>query len=98
MKALQEAVDYIYNYINDYEKDDWEILDKDALYEMMEEELLEAVEWVLSTDEMKKWVSSKDDSYLDTILNEKLWENYPLLLQEMTNDVLNEYVLSENKE
>lgn len=95
MKTLQEAVEYIYNYIKDYNKDDGEILDKDVLHDMLEEELLEAVDWVLSTEDMKTWVASKDDTYLDKILNERLGENYPTLLQEMTNDILNEYVLSE---
>lgn len=95
MKTLQEAVEYVYNYIKDYNKDDGEFLDKDVLHDMLEEELLEAVDGVLSTEDMKTWVSSKDDSYLDKILNEKLGENYPALLQEMTNDILNEYVLSE---
>lgn len=95
MKTLQEAVEYIYNYIKDYNKDDGEFLDKDVLHDMLEEELLEAVDWVLSTEDMKTWVSSKDDTYLDKILNERLGENYPTLLQEMTNDILNEYVLSE---
>ena len=95
MKTLQEAVEYIYNYIKDYNKDDGEFLDKDVLHDMLEEELLEAVDWVLSTEDMKTWVSSKDDTYLDKILSERLGENYPTLLQEMTNDILNEYVLSE---
>ena len=98
MKALQEAVDYIYNYIKDYNKDDWELLDKDVLHDMLQEELLEAVEWTLTNEDMKAWVSSKDESYLDKILNERLGDNYPILLQEMTNDILNEYVLSEWEE
>jgi vacuolar-type H+-ATPase subunit E/Vma4 len=95
MKTLKEAVEYVYNYIKDYEKNNEEILDQEALYDMMEEMLLEAVDEVLSDDDMKTRVSSKDDSYLDKILNERLGENYPALLQEMTNDILNEYVLDE---
>lgn len=95
MKTLKEAVEYVYNYIKDYEKNNEEILDQEALYDMMEEMLLEAVDEVLSDDDMKTRISSKDDSYLDKILNERLGENYPALLQEMTNDILNEYVLDE---
>lgn len=98
MKTLNEAVEYIYNYIKDYDSKDGETFDKDALYEVMEEELLDAVEWVLTQDDMKNWVESKDDTYLDKVLWEKMWENYEALLQEMANDILNEYVLSEWEE
>lgn len=94
MNTLKQAVEYVYNYIKDYDTDNTEILDQNALHDMMEEMLLEAVDWVLSDDDMQTWISSKDDTYLDKILNERLGENYPALLQEMTNDILNEYVLS----
>lgn len=98
MNTLKQAVEYVYNYLKDYDTDNTEILDEKALYDMMEEMLLEAVDGVLSDDDMKTWISSKDNSYLDKILNERLWDNYPALLQEMTNDILNEYVLSEWEE
>ena len=98
MNTLKQAVEYVYNYIKDYDTDNTEILDESALHDMMEEMLLETVDWVLSDDDMKTWISSKDDTYLDKILNERLGENYPALLQEMTNDILNEYVLSEWEE
>ena len=52
MKTLKEAVEYVYNYIKDYEKNNEEILDQEALYDMMEEMLLEAVDEVLSDDDM----------------------------------------------
>lgn len=94
MNTLKQAVEYVYNYIKDYDTDNTEILDQNALHDMMEEMLLEAVDWVLSDEDMQTWISSKDDTYLDKILNERLGENYPALLQEMTNDILNEYVLS----
>jgi len=95
MNTLKQAVEYVYNYIKDYDTDNTEILDQNALHDMMEEMLLEAVDWVLSDEDMQTWISSKEDTYLDKILNERLGENYPALLQEMTNDILNEYVLSE---
>lgn len=98
MNTLKQAVEYVYNYIKNYDTDNTKILDERALHDMMEEMLLEAVDGVLSDDDMKTWVSSKDDTYLDKILNERLGENYPTLLQEMTNDILNEYVLSEWEE
>lgn len=94
MKTLKEATDYIYNHIKDYDKDDGEILDYDVIYDMLEEELLDIVEWVLTNEDMKIWIESKNDSYLDEVLNERLVD-YPALLQEMTNDILNEYVLDE---
>ena len=97
MKTLKEVVEYVYNYIRDYDKDNKDILDQEALHDMMEEMLLEAVDWVLSDDDIKTWISSKDDSYSDKILNERLGDNYPTLLQEMTNDILNEYVLDEGE-
>lgn len=96
MKTLAEAVNYVHNYISQYEKW-WEIIDRDTLYEMMEQELLEAVEWILSDGDMKARVSSKDDTYLDKLLDERL-EDYPTLLQEMSNDIISDYVLSEDKE
>jgi hypothetical protein len=46
---------------------------------------------------MKARVSSKDDTYLDKLLDERL-EDYPTLLQEMSNDIISDYVLSEDKE
>ena len=95
MNTLKQAVEYVYNYIKDYDTDNTEILDQNALHDMMEEMLLEAVDWVLSDEDMQTWISNKDDTYLDKILKERLGENYPALLQEMTNDILNEYVLSE---
>ena len=95
MNTLKQAVEYVYNYIKDYDTDNTEILDQNALHDMMEEMLLEAVDWVLSDEDMQTWISSKEDTYLDKTLNERLGENYPALLQEMTNDILNEYVLSE---
>lgn len=94
MKTLKEATDYIYNYIKDYDKDDGEMLDYDVIHDMLEEELLDIVEWVLTNEDMKIWIESKNDSYLDEVLNERLVD-YPALLQEMTNDILNEYVLDE---
>jgi hypothetical protein len=44
MKTLKEAVEYVYNYIRDYDKDNKDILDQEALHDMMEEMLLEAVD------------------------------------------------------
>jgi hypothetical protein len=95
MNTLAQAVEYVYNYMKDYDAENTDLPDQNALYDMMEEILLEAVDGVLSDDDMKTRVSSKDDTYLDKILHERLGENYPILLQEMTNDILNEYVLSE---
>ena len=98
MNSLKESVDYIYNYINDMDKEFWEALDKSAIYDMMQDNLIEVVNSVLSDDDIKIWTSNKNDTYLDKILNERLGENYPALLQEMTNDILNEYILSEWEE
>ena len=61
---------------------------------MMEEELLDTVEEVLTEEDMKNWVEAKDDTYLDNILNERL-ENYPGLLEDIKNEVLSEYVKGE---
>ena len=72
MNTLKQAVEYVYNYMKDYEAENTDLLDQNALYDMMEEMLLEAVDGVLSDDDMKTWISSKDDSYLDKILNERL--------------------------
>ena len=91
MKTLKETVDYIYNYIVEYEKG-WDVIEKDVLYDMIEEELLDVVEWVLTEEDMKNWINSKDDTFLDKLLNERL-EDYPGLLESIKNDVLNEYVL-----
>jgi|BioPla2DNA2_1021312.scaffolds.fasta_scaffold03092_7 hypothetical protein len=91
MKTLKEVVNYIHNYMTEYEKW-WEVIEKDILYDMMEEELLDTVEWVLTEEDMKNWVNSKDDTFLDKILDERL-EDYPGLLESIKNDVLNEYVL-----
>lgn len=93
MKTLRETVDYIHNYITEYEQW-WEVIEKNVLYDMMEEELLDMVEWVLTEDDMKNWVNSKDDSFLDNILTEKL-DDYPALLESIKNDILNDYVLWE---
>ncbi len=91
MKTLKEVVNYIHNYMIEYENW-WEVIEKDILYDMMEEELLDTVEWVLTEEDMKNWVNSKDDTFLDKILDERL-EDYPGLLESIKNDVLNEYVL-----
>ena len=91
MKTLKEVVNYIHNYMTEYEKW-WEVIEKDILYDMMEEELLDTVEWVLTEEDMKNWVNRKDDTFLDKILDERL-EDYPGLLESIKNDVLNEYVL-----
>lgn len=93
MKTLAEAVNYVHNYMVEYEQW-WEVIDRNTLYEMMEQELLEAVEWILSDEDMKARVSSKDDEYLDKLLDERL-QDYPTLLQEMSNDIISDYVLSE---
>ena len=95
MKTLIEAVNYVHNYITQYDQW-WEVIDKNTLYEMMEQELLEAIEWILSDEDMKARVSSKDDTYLDKLLDERL-EDYPALLQEMSNDIISDYVLTEDK-
>ena len=95
MKTLIEAVNYVHNYITQYDQW-WEVIDKNTLYEMMEQELLEAIEWILSDEDMKARVSSKDDTYLDKLLDERL-EDYPTLLQEMSNDIISDYVLTEDK-
>jgi len=96
MKTLAEAVNYVYNYMVEYEQW-WKVIDKNTLYEMMEQELLEAVEWILSDGDMRARVSSKDDTYLDKLLDERL-ADYPTLLQEMSNDIISDYVLTEDKE
>lgn len=96
MKTLWEAVNYVHNYMVEYEQW-WEVIDRNTLYEMMEQELLEAVEWILSDEDMKARVSSKDDEYLDKLLDERL-QDYPALLQEMSNDIISDYVLSEKEE
>lgn len=96
MKTLAEAVNYVHNYMVQYEQW-WEVIEKNTLYEMMEQELLEVVEWILSDEDMKARVSSKDDTYLDKLLDERL-EDYPTLLQEMSNDIISDYVLMEDKE
>ena len=44
METLKKAVEYVYNYIKDYDTDNIEILDESALHDMMEEMLLEAVD------------------------------------------------------
>lgn len=95
--TLQQMVDYIHNYITEYETSEdnaWEIVEKNVLYEMMEEELLDTVEEVLTEEDMKAWVEAKDDTYLDTILNERL-EDYPGLLEDIKNEILSEYVKEE---
>ncbi|HKL44331.1 MAG TPA: hypothetical protein VJ892_03565 [Candidatus Absconditabacterales bacterium] len=90
MKTLKETVDYIHNYMTEYDNSA-EVIEKDVLYDMMEEELLDTVQDVLTEEDLKTWVNSKDDTYLDKILNERL-ENYPGLLEDIKNDILNEYV------
>ncbi len=90
MKTLKETVDYIHNYMTEYDNSA-EVIEKDVLYDMMEEELLDTVQDVLTEEDLKTWVNSKDDTYLDKILNERL-ENYPGLLEDIKNEVLNEYV------
>ena len=95
--TLQQMVDYIHNYNTEFETaedNEWEIVEKNVLYEMMEEELLDTVEEILSEEDMKAWVESKDNTYLDKILNERL-EDYPGLLEDIKNEVLSEYVKGE---
>ena len=95
--TLQQMVDYIHNYITEYETNEdnaWEIVEKGVLYDMMEEELLDTVEEVLTEEDMKARVEAKDDTYLDNILNERL-EDYPGLLEDIKNEVLSEYVKGE---
>ncbi|MCK9467009.1 MAG: hypothetical protein M0P94_01660 [Candidatus Absconditabacterales bacterium] len=93
MKTLKETVDYIHNYIVEYEKGG-DVIEKDVLYDMIEEELLDVVEGVLTEEDMKNWINSKDDTFLDKLLNERL-EDYPGLLESIKNDILNEYILEE---
>lgn len=93
LTTLTETVDYIHNYMTEFDQW-WEVIEKEVLYDMMEEELLDTVESVLTEDDMKAWVSSKDDTYLDKILNERL-EDYPWLLEDIKNEVLGEYVSEE---
>ena len=73
MNTLKETVDYVYNYIKDYENNQWEIVDQNVLYDMMEEMLLEAVEWTLSDDDMKTRVSNKDDNYFSSDYSSKTY-------------------------
>jgi len=90
MKTLKEMVEYIHSYMAKHDQS-WEVVEKEVLYDMMEEELLDAVEEVLTEEDMKNWVSSEDDTYLDKILNERL-DNYPGLLEEIKKDILDEYI------
>ncbi len=93
MKTLRETVDYIHNYMTEYDNSG-EVVEKEVLYDMMEEELLDAVEDILTEEDMEAWVASDDDTFLDKILNERL-ENYPGLLEDIKNDILNEFVSGE---
>lgn len=95
--TLQQMVDYIHNYITEFESANnnaEEIVEKNVLYDMMEEELLDIAEEVLTEEDMKARVEAKDDTYLDKILNERL-EDYPGLLEDIKNEVLSEYVKGE---
>lgn len=90
-------VDYIHNYITEFESANnnaEEIVEKNVLYDMMEEELLDTAEEVLTEEDMKTRVEAKDDTYLDKILTERL-EDYPGLLEDIKNEVLSEYVKGE---
>ncbi len=90
--TLQQMVDYIHNYISEYDPEaKEEIVEKEVLYDMMEEELLDTAEEILTEEDMKERVVSKDVTYLDKILNERL-EDYPGLLEDIKNEVLSEYV------
>ena len=95
--TLQQMVDYIHNYITEFESANnnaEEIVEKNVLYDMMEEELLDTAEEVLTEEDMKTRVEAKDDTYLDKILTERL-EDYPGLLEDIKNEVLSEYVKGE---
>ncbi len=96
MKTLQETVNYIHKYITEYDQGQEEI-DKDALYEMMEEGLFDIAESILTEEEMTKLVASEDKTYIDQVLSQKL-NNYPALLESIKNDILNNYVLEEGEE
>lgn len=93
MKTLKETVEYIHNYMTEYDTS-WDLIEKEMLHDMMEEELLDIAENVLTEEDMKEWVASEDDTYLDKILNERL-EDYPGLLEDIKNEVLNEFVKGE---
>ncbi len=93
MKTLQEMVEHVHNYMTEYDTS-WEIIEKEVLYDMMEEELLDTVEELLTEEDMKTWVSSEDDTYLDKILTERL-DDYPALLENIKNEILSEYVKGE---
>jgi hypothetical protein len=70
------------------------LIEKEMLHDMMEEELLDIAENVLTEEDMEARVASEDDTYLDKILNERL-EDYPGLLEDIKNEVLNEFVKEE---
>ena len=92
LTTLQQMVDYIHNYISEYDPEaKAELVEKEVLYDMMEEELLDTVEEILTEEDMKERVVSKDVTYLDKILNDRL-EDYPGLLEDIKNEVLSEYV------
>lgn len=89
MKTLRELVDYVHDYMskNDASED---IIEKDVMYDMIQEELLDIVEEALSQEDMDNWVRSGNDEHLDEVLNERL-EDYPGLLEEIKNDIIKEY-------
>lgn len=93
MKTLNEVVEYIHNYMTQYDAS-WDLIEKEVLHDMMEEELLDIAENVLTEEDMQWRVASEDDTYLDKILNERL-DDYPGLLEDIKNEVLNEFVKGE---
>lgn len=95
MKTLKESTEYVYNYIKNYNPENWEEFSYDDIVYVLEEKLIDYVGWLLSENEKEEFIENGDDKYLDNLLSTKLWTKYPIILQAITNDVLNHYVLSD---
>ncbi len=91
MKTIKTVVEYIQNYLKEY---DWMEINYDALYEVVENEVMDFVSLSLDEEEVKELYSrNKEGWFVDNFSNSKFGEEeYELLLTSIEQDMVTEMV------
>lgn len=90
MKTIKNVVENIQSYMNEF---NWIEMDYDALYEIVEDEVLWSMILSLNDDEAKKIYSTKnDEGFVDSFLSSKYGEEYEILLTDIEQSLIAEMV------
>lgn len=93
MYTTKTLSDYIYSYLSDVDPAS-DLLDMDAIEDLVEELVLDSVEDILTPEETREMYKNKSSTgSFDDYLEEKFGDKYQDLLLDVKNKILSDYIL-----